>query len=252
MEITGYGKELIKSFEGCRLTPYKDTAGYLTVGYGHLTNNKNKITQAQAEKFFEDDVLNSVVAVDGYLNRKRYSVNQYQFDALVSFHFNIGNIEKVTGGGTRSLSQIADAMLKYVNAGGKFVQGLYERRKIEREYFLAKNNEDLAAVLSKRNIKLNNFPGLDIKPEYTIGKTYTTRCGLYVRDAPKCDAKAKLRDTWTEDGRRHDKFPENNCLDAGTRVSVLDVIEDNEGRVWLKIPSGYICGINTGGQVYVN
>ena len=72
--------------------------------------------------------------VNGY--NKIYNFTQYEFDALVSFAFNIGNIKQLTASGTRSRTQIAAKMLLYVKAGGKRVQGLVNRRQKERNLFV--------------------------------------------------------------------------------------------------------------------
>ena len=69
----------------------------------------------------------------------KYHWTQNEFDALVSFAYNIGSINQLCANGKRSKGQIADAMLKYVKANGRTLPGLVKRRKKERALFLSKN-----------------------------------------------------------------------------------------------------------------
>ena len=104
------GLNLIKQFEGCRLTAYKCPAGVLTIGYGHTAGVKagQTITQAQADKMLVDDVERFERNVNKYYDKYRW--NQNEFDALVSFAFNLGSIDQLTAGGTRSREVIAAKM----------------------------------------------------------------------------------------------------------------------------------------------
>lgn len=132
------GLALIKQFEGCRLTAYKCAAGVLTIGYGHTAGvySGMTITQAQADAYLLEDVAK----FEKYVNNLAYvpvmdKLNQNQFDALVSFAFNLGagNLKKLCKG--RTVAQIATAMLQYNKAGGKVLAGLTKRRKAEQALF---------------------------------------------------------------------------------------------------------------------
>ncbi len=97
MTIGSAGLELIKSFEGCRLTAYKAVASeqYYTIGWGHYGPDVYAgmtITQAQADALLVSDLEKYVNYVNTFLNKYSISVNQSQFDALVSFTFNCGNV----------------------------------------------------------------------------------------------------------------------------------------------------------------
>ena len=130
------GIKLIKQFEGCRTTAYKCPAGVWTIGYGHTAGVKQgqKITQAQAEEYLRQDLVKyeKLVAKYDYV----YHWNQNEFDAMVSFAYNTGSIDKLTANGTRSKAVIAEKILLYNKAGGKVLSGLDKRRKAERELFL--------------------------------------------------------------------------------------------------------------------
>ena len=128
------GLALIKQFEGCRLAAYQCSAGVWTIGYGHTAgvHKGMKITQAQAEEYLKHDVAK----FEKYVNNPSYvpftdKLNQNQFDALVSFAFNLGqgNVKKLCTG--RVMNQIPSAMQQYCKAAGKTLSGLQRRRKAE-------------------------------------------------------------------------------------------------------------------------
>ena len=94
MKISDKGLALIKSFEGCHLKAYKCPAGVWTIGYGHTKGvyQGMKISQSQAESFLREDCNkfeNNVMKFSS-----KYNWTQNEFDALVSFAFNIGSIKK--------------------------------------------------------------------------------------------------------------------------------------------------------------
>ena len=137
MKTSTAGINLIKQFEGCRLTAYKPvpTEKYWTIGYGHYGQDvapNMTITQAQAEIMLGMDLVKYEQAVDHYAI---FPLSQNQFDALVSFAYNcgVGNLQKLLKG--RTAPQVAEAMLKYNKAGGKVLTGLTRRRKAEYDLF---------------------------------------------------------------------------------------------------------------------
>ena len=144
MRTTGQaGIKLITSFEGCRLTAYKCPAGVWTIGYGHTrgVQQGQTITKAQAARLLAEDLERYEDNVNKYYDRYRWSQNE--FDALVSFAYNVGSIDKLTAGGTRSRQEIADKMLLYNKANGKALAGLTRRRQAERELFVATSQPTL-------------------------------------------------------------------------------------------------------------
>lgn len=137
-KLSSKGLDLIKSYEGCRLIAYKvqPTDKYFTIGYGHYGADVvkgSRISMTQAVNLLKSDCERFVSHVNKYMNT--YNFNQNQFDALVSFAYNIGNIDQLTQKGTRSIEEISTKMLLYCNSNGKRLQGLVNRRKAEQALF---------------------------------------------------------------------------------------------------------------------
>lgn len=138
MKTSDRGIALIKKYEGCKLTAYKPVATekYFTIGYGHYGPDVNPgmaITQYQADLFLLLDIEKFEKKVEKY--NVKYNWTQNEFDALVSFAFNIGSIDQLTANGTRSKSEIAAKIPEYRKAGGKVLQGLVKRRAAEQAMF---------------------------------------------------------------------------------------------------------------------
>lgn len=138
MKTSTAGINLIKKFEGCRLSAYKPvpTEKYWTIGYGHYGPDVAPgmvITQAQAEIMLGIDLQKYEQAVERYTP---FPLSQSQFDALVSFAYNCGagNLQQLVK--KRNALQVADAMLRYNKAGGKELAGLTRRRAEERALFM--------------------------------------------------------------------------------------------------------------------
>ena len=145
--VSPYGLKLIKQFEGCRLVPYKCSAGVPTIGYGAtykpdgcpVSMCDEPITQGQAEAMFERDIETFAAKVDELI---KVPVTMQQFDAVVSFAYNVGTGALSRSTLLRKLNLLnyqgaADEFPKWRKAGGKVVQGLVNRRKLEREHFLS-------------------------------------------------------------------------------------------------------------------
>lgn len=138
MKTSQRGIDLIKQFEGLRLTAYKCPAGVYTIGYGHTRGVKRgmKITEEEASAYLAADLRNSEKAVERY--DSIYHWNQNEYDALVSFTFNCGatNLRSLLRNGRRNRSQIAATLPLYRKAGGKVLKGLERRRAAEKALFL--------------------------------------------------------------------------------------------------------------------
>ena len=134
--INKSGLNLIKKYEGCKLTSYICPAGVLTIGYGHTGSDvkpNQKISKKKAINLLKKDLARFERHVQSY--NYIYEWTDNEFSALVSFAFNIGNIDQLTAYGKRTRSQIRSAMLKYVKANGKTLPGLVKRRKAELKLF---------------------------------------------------------------------------------------------------------------------
>lgn len=138
MKTSQRGIDLIKQFEGLRLTAYKCPAGVYTIGYGHTRGVKRgmKITEEEASAYLAADLRNSEKVVERY--DSIYHWNQNEYDALVSFTFNCGatNLRSLLRNGRRNRSQIAATLPLYRKAGGKVLKGLERRRAAEKALFL--------------------------------------------------------------------------------------------------------------------
>jgi lysozyme len=142
MRIAEPGIDLIKSFESCRLTAYKDIVGVLTIGYGHTgadVEEGQEITQDEADALLASDLS---TFENGVTRALKVTINQNQFDALVSFAYNLGVHALVNSTLFRLVNQSAfdKAALEFVKwdkAGGKVVPGLLRRRTAERDLFLS-------------------------------------------------------------------------------------------------------------------
>ena len=157
--------KLVKEFEGLYLKSYKDEVGVWTIGYGITNADKAitkvtvkaglKITEKTADNWLEK-ALNKKYLPKVMKYNNKYKWNQNEIDALVSFAYNIGNIDMLTANGTRSRATIAAKMLQYNKAGGKVLNGLTRRRKAERKLFLTakkktKKKKTYATVNTKKD-----------------------------------------------------------------------------------------------------
>lgn len=135
----GYG--LIKRFEGLRLDPYLDAAGYPTVGWGHLLSKEkgadlsqwSSIDKKEAIFLLQKDAEHHEAAVNRLI---RVPLSQGQFDALVSFTFNLGagalqasTLRRVINRG--DYQDAPDQLRRWVFAGGRNLKGLARRRDAE-------------------------------------------------------------------------------------------------------------------------
>lgn len=142
MKTSNKGIELIKRHEGFRANAYKCPADVWTIGYGHTRGVKSGdvIGKAQGERFLIQDVQ----IAEREVNSHGLTFNQNQFDALVSFVFNIGSGNFTRSTLLRKLKvDTNDATISYEfsrwkYAGGKVLPGLVKRRKEEAELYFNK------------------------------------------------------------------------------------------------------------------
>ena len=144
MKTSEKGIELIISFEGFCPKAYKclESEKYYTIGYGHYGKDVKKtdtITKEKAIDLLKKDLLVFESKVNKY---NKYDFNQNEFDALVSFAYNVGNIDGLTKDGTRTKEEIAKCITLYNKSGGKVINGLKKRREKEKELFLTKEKSE--------------------------------------------------------------------------------------------------------------
>ena len=145
--VKGTFGDLIKKFEGLKLQAYKDVAGIWTIGYG-LTMYPNgtkvkqgdKISKEQADKYFQETLQKFAQGVE---NAIKQPVNNNQFAALVSFAYNVGinafkesTLLKLVNENPNNPA-IEAQFMRWINAGGRPVQGLVNRRKEEANLYFS-------------------------------------------------------------------------------------------------------------------
>jgi lysozyme len=139
MKTSRTGIELIKAHEGLRLNAYLCPAGIATIGYGHTYNVKmgDKITEGEAEKFLIDDLI----VAETEVNRYGLNINQNQYDALVSFVYNVGAGNFRSSTLLKRLKEnpndpdIKKQFKRWVHGGGKVLPGLIRRRNDESKLY---------------------------------------------------------------------------------------------------------------------
>ena len=140
MEASEILIEKLKEFEGLRLEAYRDAAGVLTIGYGHTGSDiseGDRITAYWAKELLRNDLG----ATEAAVRRLHVARTQGQFDALVSFVFNLGIqrlqrstlLKVIREGGSHH--RIRQEFKRWVYAGGKRLRGLERRREWESKRF---------------------------------------------------------------------------------------------------------------------
>ena len=129
--------KMIKKYEGLSLRPYYCPSGVLTIGYGHSGNDVKKgmvITKKQANELLKKDLVRFKKEVMKYDSIYHWNENEYQ--ALLSFAYNIGSIHQLTANGTRTKEEISKAIPLYCRgSNGNKLQGLIKRRREEQKLF---------------------------------------------------------------------------------------------------------------------
>ncbi|WP_251854197.1 lysozyme [Enterobacter asburiae] len=146
MQTSDKGIALIKQFEGSKLTAYQDSVGVWTIGYGWTQPVDGKqiragmtIKQETAERLLKTGLVSYERDVSRLV---KVGLTQGQFDALVSFTYNLGARSLSTSTLLRKLNAgdyagAADEFLRWNKAGGKVLNGLTRRREAERALFLS-------------------------------------------------------------------------------------------------------------------
>lgn len=145
MHISPVGFDLIRAFEGFSAVPYRCPAGVWTVGYGHVLaphEARETITQAQAQALLAADVRRSEWSVAALV---KVPLAQAQFDALVSFTFNVGSgaferstLRRVVN--RQAHGEVPDQLMRWVYAAGRKMPGLLRRRAAESALYATVNS----------------------------------------------------------------------------------------------------------------
>ena len=143
MKTSQYGIDLIKHFEGCELKAYKCPAGVWTIGYGHTkgVQEGDEWSEDHADHMLQVELEEYEGYVDKYVTAP---LGQNQFDALVSWTYNLGGgnlsastMLKVLNAG--EYDEVPNQMLRWNKAGGKVLEGLTRRRQAEGDMFCGKD-----------------------------------------------------------------------------------------------------------------
>lgn len=145
MKTSNDGLKLIEKYEGCKLKAYRCPAGILTIGYGHTSAAGSPkviegmiITKEQAEQILDNDLSMFEHELNAMLTRE---VTQHQFDALMSFTYNLGVgamrkstlLKRVNAG---EFDKVRAEFMKWTRAAGRELPGLVERRRAEADLFV--------------------------------------------------------------------------------------------------------------------
>lgn len=148
MKTSDKGLQLIKQFEGFRAKPYKCPAGVPTIGYGatyypdgrRVTMADKPVSEADATTLLRAMLSSYEAGVDRYV---QVPLTQSQFDALVSFAYNVGlsslkNSTLLRLLNDKNYAGAASQFTRWNKAGGKVLLGLTKRREAERLLFIGK------------------------------------------------------------------------------------------------------------------
>ena len=173
MKISENGINFIKKHEGLFLTAYDDGVGICTIGYGHTGQDVyygETITEQKAEELLRNDLQR----FENCINKLNIHLNQNQFDALVSFTYNVGEggvaPDKQVGKYLRegNYPKACESMLKWCNGGGHFIQGLYNRRLDEVKLF---NSGEKTNLNVNQNNNLYGGEFFEMSKTFKNGKT---------------------------------------------------------------------------------
>ena len=267
MEINKRGLELVKEFEGCRLTAYLDPVGIWTIGVGNTSHAKEglTITKAKAEEWLKEDLKAAENAVSKW--QAHYLFNENEASALISFTFNCGagSLNNLVKNGTRTKAEIARYITLY-NKGinGKVLPGLTRRRKAEKELFLLPaepaeetqsdpstaevyeiavrvckgefgDNADRVAALKSAGYDpatIQKEVNRIFKHGFILGQTYTVKVLTWLN----IRAGAGFN------------FPVKGKLNNGEKVKAEEIVKDSSGNIWIREGDKTVCalsGINT-------
>ena len=192
MKISQRGIDFIKGFEGLRLEAYTDGAGVWTIGYGHTQGvyPGMVITEEEALTYLEEDIDSHT---EGIFNFITVPLNQSQFDALASFHFNLGvyileGSELLELINNENWTAAAEEMKTYNKVNGEVDPGIVRRREEEVEMFLSELESPSDPPTIRKRKKLapivlgyNSFGRVNQKNGITIHQTGNPAPGAHAQ-----------------------------------------------------------------------
>ncbi|MBQ7160209.1 MAG: InlB B-repeat-containing protein [Clostridia bacterium] len=175
--ISSDGIELIKGLEGFSATKYWDVSQW-SIGYGTACGENdypNGITESEAEALLRSALVKYELYVNKFLSNNNITINQNQYDALVSFTYNLGDVWSskdftlktylINGVSNYTADQIKSAFGEFVSAGGQVLSGLVARREAEANYFLTASDTTTTTntvyVVTATSLRMREGPGTD-------------------------------------------------------------------------------------------
>lgn len=228
--------ELIKRFEGLRLSAYQDSVGVWTIGYGTTRINGvpvqsgMTITAAQAEQYLLSD-LSTDFAPAVYKNT-RALITQSMFDSLCSFTYNVGqgNLYKSTLLKDLNAGKYLDAasgFSQWNKAGGVVLEGLVKRRFAEKDLFLADGVPNSAGELPPRERDAADFNSSAVQSSSSVlGFSDPNRKYPLYFDEPDTNRLA-----------RHEEI--NKTIVYKKEASITKGVEVSNGSTWDQSPIPY-------------
>ncbi len=178
------GLNLIKGYEGLRMSAHYAPSEQWTVGYGHTSTARHgmAVTEGDAERLLRDDVgpLEQLIS-----DTVRAPLNQNEHDALVSLIFNIGEenwkrstvLRKLNAGDKIGAANAFELWTKaYVNNELVTLDGLVRRRAAEKSLFLMPTEASLVVPTSDVN------PAPECEPEYISDRVYNAKPAINIQE----------------------------------------------------------------------
>lgn len=143
MKTSDTGRRFIEQWEGLLLRAYRDSGGVWTIGYGHTSaaglprvRPGMTITKEQADAILASDLASVEADVNHHVT---VTLTQNQFDALISFNFNTGALDRsnvLKAVNAMAFAQVPADLMMWDHVHGVVIRGLEDRRRAEGELFM--------------------------------------------------------------------------------------------------------------------